>query len=344
MPAPKSTYFTNKKIVVQFVLSLLVFFIHFSVFSVFGEDPQLTQLFGILRMATRVAVPLFFVISGALFFRDYTFYATLKKWKSRFFSLCIPYLVWNTLWLLLALLGYYTPLGNFLGGVKAAFTWENILAGIFLHRFFEPFWFIRQSILLAVLCPLIYLLLKNRWVGLVAIAAFYAACFLGLHFSTYLFYDTDMILFYLIGAYIGIHGFQSFTSQKPKWVAGAGLCVYILCCVFHGFSPLLPAWCETWRLPLLVNALSCFAFWLAFDLFDHEACPKFTRESFLLYAGHSLVGAAVSKLIRMLLPQGHLFTCLTALVAFPATVVILCICGRLLERFFPRLKRILTGK
>jgi 5-methylthioadenosine/S-adenosylhomocysteine deaminase len=53
MPAPKSTYFTNKKIVVQFVLSLLVFFIHFSVFSVFGEDPQLTQLFGILRMATR---------------------------------------------------------------------------------------------------------------------------------------------------------------------------------------------------------------------------------------------------------------------------------------------------
>lgn len=45
MSTPKNTYFTNKKIIVQFILSLLVFFIHFSVFSVFGNDAPLNRVF-----------------------------------------------------------------------------------------------------------------------------------------------------------------------------------------------------------------------------------------------------------------------------------------------------------
>jgi len=337
-------FFTNKKIFVQFILSLFVFLIHFSVFSVFRDDVPLNRVFNILLIPTHVAVPLFFVISGALFFRDYTLSATPKKWKNRFFSLCVPYLAWNTLWLILALLGNYTPLGTFLGGVKAAFTWQNVLRGIFLYGYFEPFWFIYQSILLTALCPLIYVLMKNKWIGLVAIVAFYISLCFGLKNYTTLFHNTGMILPYLIGAWIGIHCFEWFTTRRTKGQAIAGLAVFVLCCIFHGISHLLPQWYATFQLPLVVTVISCGAFWVGFDLLSLKSCPKFAAESFLIYGGHSLVGATVSKVISILLPDGHLFTTVTAILAFPATVVILCVCGRILTRFFPRIKRILTGR
>jgi len=344
MPEVKNISFSNKKTIVQFTLSLFVFFIHFSVFSVFRGDAQLNTVFKLLLIPTRVAVPLFFAISGALFFRNYTLASTLKKWKSRFFSLCVPYAVWNTLWLILALLGNYTPLGAFLGGVKAEFTWQTILRGIFLFAYFEPFWFMYQSIVLTALCPLIYLLLKNKWVGLTTIVVFCIGCCAGMDFGGFLFYDTRMVLPYLIGAWIGIHHFEWFRARKTKTQAAAGLGIFVLCCVFHGVEHLLPVWCATIELPFLVTVISCGAFWVAFDLLKLESCPKFTTESFLIYAMHSLVGATVSKLIAILLPEGPPYTTLTAILAFPATVVLLCVCGSILRRFFPRLKRILTGR
>lgn len=344
MSTPKNTYFTNKKIIVQFILSLFVFFIHFSVFSVFSNDAPLNRVFNVLLIPTQVAVPLFFLISGALFYRNYTFGATLKKWKNRFFSLCIPFLVWNTLWLVLALLGYYTPLGAFLGGVQASFSLKNVLRGIFLYQYFEPFWFIYQSIILTILCPLIYALMKNKWVGLVTMVGFYIACCRGLKFHTDLFHSTIMILPYLLGAWIGIHYFDAFTARRTKAQALTALAVFVLCCVFQGIAHRLPQWCADLHLPLVVTLISCGAFWVAFDLFDLRKYPKFATESFLIYAGHSLVGATVSKCISIALPAGHLFTVLTAILAFPTTVVILCVFGRLLSKFSPKLKQILTGK
>ena len=79
-----SGFFSNKKTVIQFVLSLLVFYIHFRVFSTFEYTTKpLSTLLDALMSLTSVAVPLFFAISGALFYRDYTLNKTLQKWKSR---------------------------------------------------------------------------------------------------------------------------------------------------------------------------------------------------------------------------------------------------------------------
>jgi ABC-type sugar transport system permease subunit len=186
--------------------------------------------------------------------------------------------------------------------------------------------------------------MKNKWVGLTTILAFYIAYCFGLRFHSVLFYDTGMILPYLIGAWIGVHHFEWFTTRKSKAQSILGLAIFILCCVFHGFSHLMPKLCHILQLPLVIILLSCGAFWNAFDLFDLKTYPEFAEDSFLIYAGHSLVGATVSKVISILLPKGHFFTVLTAVLAFPATVVILCVCGRVLKKFFPRLKRILTGK
>lgn len=339
------TYFGNKKITVSFVLSLFVFYIHFQVFSVFRNvDGRLEYVFDQLIILTKVAVPLFFIISGVLFYRDYNLGLTFKKWKSRFFSLCIPYLVWNTVWLFLALLGHYTPLGMFLGGINASLSIKNVLKGIFLYGYFEPFWFMFQLIIMTAVCPVIYLLLRNKWIGFGCICAFYIASCFGMKLNALLFPDTNMVIFYLIGAWIGIHHFSCFTARRNKMYALIGIVVYILCCIFHSVMNPLPQWCISFQIPLLVKIISCGAFWIAFDYFDMNKCPQFMSHTFLIYALHSFVGATIAKIVYMIMPPTQSGLVLTAVITFPTTIIIICVIGWLLNNHFPLLKQVLTGR
>ncbi len=329
-----NAYFYRKKTMVHFVLSILVFFIHFRVFSVYREDALLNEAFRLFSPLTEVAVPLFFAISGALFYRNYSLSGTIKKWKNRFFSLLVPYLLWNSIWLCLALLGYYTPLGAVLGGVKTAFSWEAVFSGVFLYGYLEPFWFVWQLIVLTLCCPLIYLLLKNKWVGLLAIAGFYVACCLGMEFPPIFFPAKHKILFYLVGAWVGMHHFEVFSARRSKKIAVGGFLLFLA--VLYGGACLPSEWGMWHQLPLMVMA--CGAFWLAFDAFEMKKIPAFTADSFLIYALHSFVGAALSKLL------GFLPVPLNALVTFPCTVLIICVFGNLLGRFTPKIKGLLTGR
>lgn len=340
-----NAYFINKKTIVSYILSLLVFFIHFRVFSAFKDiNGFLGYLLDQLLLLTKVAVPLFFIISGALFYRNYNWAVTTNKWKSRFFSLCIPYLTWNTFWLLLALLGYYTPLGMLLGGVKAPLSLKNVLNGIFLYGYFEPFWFILQLIVLTACAPIIYLILKNKRVGLIGIFVYFILSCFDFKFNTILLPNSNMVLVYLIGAWIGIHHFTVFSSRKSKMQALIGLFLYILCCVFHGAAKRLPDWCLTFQIPFLVTILSCGAFWTAFDFFDMQKCPQYMSYSFLIYALHSFIGAFISKILCMLIPANQWNLSLIAVITFCTTIAIITCVGRLLDTYFPFLKQILTGR
>ena len=336
----QNSFFQNKKTIVSFVLSLLVFYIHFCAFSAFQEaEGFFAYALEQLLILTKVAVPLFFVISAVLFYRNYDLSMTLSKWKSRCFSLLIPYLIWNSIWLSLALLGNYTPLGSVLGGVKAVFSLETLLKGIFLYGYFQPFWFIYELILLTALCPLIYLLLKNKWVGLAGISAYFLAIALGFKVTTPRFPNSDAVLFYLMGAWIGMHHFPDFTKRSSSNRALLGLALCLLCCIFFKTQALLPQWCSSPAVTFLMVSLFSGSAWVAFDLFSMESCPSFMEHSFLMYALHSFLGAAFSTVLRKLLPS--LF--LTALLSFCLTVLTVCVAGKLLNKL-PRLKKILIGR
>ena len=341
----KNIFFFNKKTVVQFVLSLFVFFIHFQTFSAFSASGKLlSTLFSACSSFTHVAVPLFFLISGALFYRDYTPACTLNKWKNRFFTLCVPYLTWNSIWLMLAMLGHYTPLGAFLGGVKTAFSWQALFSGVFLHAFFEPFWFVLQLIMLTALSPILYYLLKNKWGGVITILAYFILSSLNLPPANILLPFPNTVLYYLIGSWIGIHSYESFAIRKPKGPALAAAVLFLLCSIYFGIRHLLPNVCSAKQITLIVTTISCAAFWTLFDLFDMKACPGFMSHSFLIYAMHSFIGAAASRIMIMILPRSPLSTVVAAVVTFPLTVCIICVFGKFLATRLPAMKRILSGR
>lgn len=343
----RQNYFTNKKTVIQFVLALLVFFIHFRVFSTFkNANGYLSAVLDILLSLTHVAVPLFFFISAALFYRDYRVSVTFDKWKRRFFSLCVPYLIWNSVWVGLAIIGYYTPLGKLLGGVRCPASIKAVFEGIFLHRFFEPFWFMLQLIVLTILSPVIYLLLRNKIFGLMSIAAVFALSTSGVWNEGLLIESPKMVCMYMIGAWIGMHHFEWITFKLRKKQAFYCLMVFFVCCILSYMNIIqrIPPFVFKEQFLLIITLMSSVAFYFSFDLLNIQTYPIFMKDSFLIYAMHSFIGAAVSKLMCLTLPKGDAPQLLAAIMSFVLTIIIICVFGKVLERYTPMLYRLLVGR
>ncbi|MGN1051453.1 MAG: acyltransferase family protein, partial [Acutalibacteraceae bacterium] len=99
-------YLSNKIRYVKFFSVIAVVFIHSYNYadSYLLAETTISEGFNIFAMMqyfisngiTRFAIPIFFILSGYLFFRnfDLSFKGYFAKIKSRFFSLVIPFVVW----------------------------------------------------------------------------------------------------------------------------------------------------------------------------------------------------------------------------------------------------------
>lgn len=130
-----------------------------------------------------MCVPLFFLISGYLFFvnTEWSWNAYLKKLKRRVNSLLVPYILYTVVALIVfgilqqlmpSLISEgKTPIADY--GIREyaeAFWMYNNLD----IPFVGPFWFIRDLMVLHILTPLIYVLVKyGRWWGLSIILVLY---------------------------------------------------------------------------------------------------------------------------------------------------------------------------
>lgn len=111
------------------------------------------------------AVPLFFLLSGFLFFQTFepTCVSYIHKIKTRFRSLILPFLFWNAAVLLfLSIAGRLPALSPFFTGGSWAlpqgglFELLNALVGINRRPILYPFWFLRDLIVLVLLSPVIW--------------------------------------------------------------------------------------------------------------------------------------------------------------------------------------------
>ena len=195
----------------------MVFTIHISTLSNYKLEDSLGALLlnlkELLSCLSCVAVPLFLIISGALFFRNYCYEKTFEKIKNRIFSLVIPYLIWNCIWLLFDLFCSYFLSDYFIGRGIIKFDIPTVLKGIFLYGRNLPFWFIFDLILFTPICPFIYAILRNKKIGIISIVLIWIIVGVTEHKVNFLFRN-DAILYYLVGSYVGIHNFTWFKAEK----------------------------------------------------------------------------------------------------------------------------------
>lgn len=161
----------------------------------------------------QIAVPGFFMVSAYLFFRnaEATEQGSLRrgwvlgKWKRRFFSLFLPFAIWNLIYYGLHLLA---------GGVAAVLGLSSaetvpldagtILSAAIFYTYNPVFWYLYQLILLTILAPALYVLVRGRRTGLYALALSLCAAVFWDRLPFHIV-NEDALFYYLLGIYAALH-------------------------------------------------------------------------------------------------------------------------------------------
>lgn len=156
-------------------LILLVVLIHCHYITYYPETCETAPIFCSIADFLRgnfyaVAVPMFFFISGYLFYRDGIpdTLSLKRKLRSRVHTLLIPYLLWNTIGLLTFLLKASPILVKYFPQYSdVSFTSFNYLEGYLgLHYspmlvpYDGPLWFIRNLIIILAFTPVMNFILR----------------------------------------------------------------------------------------------------------------------------------------------------------------------------------------
>lgn len=217
----KTMDYNDKKSVciknLRFPLMLGVVLIHNRIIEpsdAFNEGFLLVGLFIDIFSQKLVAscVPLFFFFSGYLFFVKYAegFSANdyLNQLRKRVRTLLVPFVFWNVI-----VIGYFALIHKFTPGlINSNFNNVYRFSVVDLIRSFwdfpngQPicyqFWFLRDLIMMVILSPIIYWLLKlSKWYLLFVLAILY-----GINPETFL--HQTSITFFMLGAGFAIHKYD----------------------------------------------------------------------------------------------------------------------------------------
>lgn len=170
---------------------------------------------GVIGTLTRVCVPLFFLISGYLFFcniKRFDRQAYVAKLKKRGRSLLEPYLFYNTLAIcLFAILGLVKP--ELQGGTTPPLSqWTlPVVASLFWDYgnnlpMVPQFWFIRNLMVIVLLTPAIYWLVRKTGVAVVVLLA----ALWGGQIWEFGIPGTMGLFFFTLGAYLALNSISLF--------------------------------------------------------------------------------------------------------------------------------------
>ena len=301
---------------------------------------------------TRFAVPLFFAVSGYLFFRTLTPdpVGFAEKFVKRLRSLGIPFVFWSA-WGLAWAWGLQQS-----DATRPAVDSWDIRSGPatiawFVYRLFAvpvPFqlWFLRDLMLYVLLSPLIYGSL--RYLSFVALAPPFIAWFF--HFDVKIM-EAEGILFFMLGGWLAI---REVTPPRniPRTLPVALLTVWIGLLIaktlfsYEGNPYATPGY----LVPLHKIAILCgfFGIWWGYDLIGErvnslKTLMALTPLTFFVYAAHEPLLNFLSNYALFqigMTPE----TQLTVFLAAPLATIALCLLSGAALRFIaPPVFGIITG-
>lgn len=191
--------------------------------------------FFISQGVARIAVPLFFLMSGYLFFLGgWSREKYVSKLKRRLHTLLIPFLFWNIMTLLVFAVGehinqtklYFAntawpPVDSF-----SILNYIDALVGITGFPISTQFWFIRDLMSLVILVPLIHFLLARKS-ALPFIAALFCMWFV--HVWPFSWPSADASFFFTLGAYLSQSGKSvAYLDKLGPWISVTFLGILII--------------------------------------------------------------------------------------------------------------------
>lgn len=307
-------------------------------------------------MIASAAVPLFFAISGYMFFWGIDTFdkgVFINKLKRRVRSLLLPYLLWNLAVIVLFFLAQ-TFLPDMMSGANKMIVEYDIHDYICAFwadpRTGDPIcfqlWFLRDLMVTVLFAPLIYIALKKF--GFYAISIFFLLWLLpvetgikGVSFVA--------ISFFSLGGYLAIDEINpiDWLSEHSKIFGSIfGLLLIFLVAEYNLGEGVYPEWCDVLRRIFTMIEVPCF-FYLAYKCtskYELIINETLTRSSFFLYCFHGMPLALVLKmLLKVLQPSTEI---LTIIIYFVAPVIIIGVSTAIytiMRRACPNVLNVITG-
>ena len=309
------------------------------------------------------SVPIYFFISGFVFFLsvEWSRGKYIQKLKNRVKTLLIPYLIWNTIALLLVIIFqiYFTP---FLSKPMQAwnFSLKNILLCYWRYKgellgieisSLQPIngvlWFVRDLMIVVLCTPLLYRLMKrgNCWfVVSLGVLWFFKECF----DERYAFLNGWLSAFFFFswGAYMSINR-KDMLVEFGRYFRLSVFMYSILGLSYVAAAHWCPEICKTIK-SLNVFFGLLFAYNLATWLLRKKYCkatPFLASSSFFIYVSHTLICGKILKFLYVYLQPASSFSLLfTHISAVILTLALLLSAFYLMRRYTPALLRVLTGR
>lgn len=292
----------------------------------------------------RSAVPVFFVISGYMFFykvENLTKDIYKSKLKRRVTSLLVPYLFWNSLALiegcikhLPALAGLFPNIGNqpidFFYCIKSFWCTPDGTCPIYY-----PFWYIRDLMVCALFTPIIYLFVKK--IKLLWLLLLFLGMLLKIKMMPGLGFGS--LFYFSIGCYWSI--WQTDKTPSLYMLMAIGLC-WIPVAVLDTMT-------KDYYLHLLSNVLGVGSLYLVGLLAVRKFSCKISRDLvqsvFFIFATHAFFVRYISKAIFALLkPSSEIVCFLLQFVIMTLTVMLSRELYVILNRYAPKVCKVITGK
>lgn len=332
----------------RFPLIFFIILLHcFSVVQLEGNhDTYFKVVYPFSLWIGETGVPGFFFISGFLFFLSKKSYT--QKLQTRFQTLVIPYVLWNAILLVCYLSVYaaghpleinHKQMNDFELLDYLRLFWDR---GSFDNGNFVPllcpFWYIRNLVIMCILSPLFYYLIK--YVG---------ELFLILTTSWWLVtlnnaFIPQTILFFCLGAYFSIHDMNPLkliVTNKRLFLVLFGCFAFADISLHTEWSA--PFGLQIHRFALIFNipALLLLADWCVSRGIDSKLLPN---AAFIVFAVHYPIVVILRKVCasKFVDASDSIHILLFFLCVVTATLLSLSIYW-LLDRFIPRAKNILSG-
>jgi surface polysaccharide O-acyltransferase-like enzyme len=352
-----NTYISAKLRVLSFMAMVMIVYLHsYNLVVHFNTgDIKTTRGYNYLIQAfisngvTRIAVPLFAAISGFLYFFsiEETFNSFLTKYKKRFKTLVLPYLIWSAWGLVFFYILQLIPQSRpyFTKYLIGSYSIEKLLNTLFLDPLPYQLWFLRDLIVIVSLAPLLYILIKR-------LKIFFVLVIMIVWYQGYYIFivSSETLFFFIAGAYLAIHHKQRFLQSRftklplvttVVWFLLIALKTYLAYVNNNSFIDL--------ALIRLFILMGLFSVWYGYDVWlGNKDITKskfypYCAFSFFLYAFHEPMLTIIKKALFAVLSKTQAHEFLIYIFSPVIVIALALVIGSILKRYLTSFYELITG-
>lgn len=323
---------------ISFVLTILVVILHAYNLE---SNPSLSAVSFIQKFISygiaTIAVPIFFMISGFLFFYNFepSIESWIKKYKSRFKTLVIPYIIWCTSWMIILYGIQLIPSlkGIFSNMVLSEFSLQEILK--YTYKYPIPFqlWYISALIEGVIISPLIYFVIKRM-------GSISGPILLILWFFNILDYPRAL---FSIGCFIAVNEI-SFNKEFKKSTYITIVISFIICTLIKTYL----SYSDISYLGIIGNLvilLGGISIWMSYDKYCNNLnrVISIAKYSIFIYFLHEPLQSVIIRILLKLLNNYEIKFTAVYLISPLLTISICLVVAIFMNKYMNKFYKVLTG-